>query len=152
MADPTLHTIPARNGTALHLSAGQSIKIINTHGTQVIHTWAFSFLSLTSNPSPPAMQYLSMQHTHASLNKLIPEIGDTLVSNERKGMLTVVEDTTGGIHDTLIAACDRWRYLELAGEDGRGHRNCADNLVEALGEMGMCIYLIPSIFRFLSSL
>lgn len=78
-----------------------------------------------------------MQHTHASLNKLIPEIGDTLVSNERKGMLTVVEDTTGGIHDTLIAACDRWRYLELAGEEGWGHRNCADNLAEALGEMGM---------------
>lgn len=75
-----------------------------------------------------------MQHTHASLNKLIPEVGDTMTSNERKPMLTVVEDTTDGVHDTLIAACDRWRYEELGGDEG--HRNCADNLVESLSEIG----------------
>jgi uncharacterized protein YcgI (DUF1989 family) len=126
---PILHTIPARHGTATNLRAGESIKIINTHGTQVIDTWAFG----------NSEQYLSMQHTRASLNKLTPQVGDTLTSNERKGMLTVVEDTTDGVHDTLIAACDKWRYLELGGEEG--HRNCADNLVEALEGIGefICI-------------
>lgn len=50
-------------------------------------------------------------------------------------MLTVVEDTTEGIHDTMIAACDRQRYEELGG--GSEHRNCADNLVEGLGGISM---------------
>jgi uncharacterized protein YcgI (DUF1989 family) len=49
-------------------------------------------------------------------------------------MLSVLSDTTDGTHDTLIAACDRWRYEELGAPDG--HRNCADNLVEALAELG----------------
>lgn len=50
-------------------------------------------------------------------------------------MLTVTEDTTEGVHDTMIAACDRERYEELGG--GSEHRNCADNLVEGLGVLGM---------------
>ena len=68
-------------------------------------------------------------------------MGDGLFNNKREKLLTVVEDTTEGIHDTLIAACDAERYLELAGEDGRGHRNCADNLVEGLGALGRSILL-----------
>jgi uncharacterized protein YcgI (DUF1989 family) len=48
----------------------------------------------------------------------------------------LTEDTTSGHHDTLIAACDSYRYIELAGGKGRGHRNCADNLVEALNTLG----------------
>jgi len=105
-------TIPARHGIATHLKAGQIIKVINTHGTQVIDTWA-----------------------RASLNKIIPKAGDGLYNNERKKMLTLTEDTTEGIHDTLIAACDQYRYEELGGE--KGHRNCADNLVEGLREIGI---------------
>jgi uncharacterized protein len=81
-----------------------------------------------------------MPHTRASLNKLVPGVGDTMTINERRGMLTVVEDTTDGTHDTLIAACDRWRYVELGGEEG--HRNCEDNMVEALESLGKSYYLI----------
>jgi hypothetical protein len=40
---PTL--IPARHGLAIPLNAGQTVKIINTHGTQVIDTWAFTVSS-----------------------------------------------------------------------------------------------------------
>ena len=36
-----LHTIPARRGKAVPLKAGQAIKIINTHGHQVVDFWAF---------------------------------------------------------------------------------------------------------------
>jgi uncharacterized protein YcgI (DUF1989 family) len=126
-----LTTIPARHGIATLLSAGQTIKVINTHGTQVIDTWAFT---LSSSSPPIILTQMSMQHTHASLNKIIPKVGDGLYDNERRKMFEIVEDTTEGVHDTLIAACDRWRYEELGGEDG--HRNCADNLVEGLGGLG----------------
>ena len=44
--------------------------------------------------------------------------------------MTVVEDTSPGIHDTFMAACDKKRY-ELLGVDNY-HRNCSDNLIEAL--------------------
>jgi uncharacterized protein YcgI (DUF1989 family) len=98
--------IPARHGLAVPLSAGQTIKIINTHGTQVIDTFAFTI----STSSPKEIQtQLSMQHTRASLNRTHPKVGDGLYDNERKQLLTLTEDTCG-VHDTLIAACDTWRY------------------------------------------
>src|SRR5258706_10149366 len=101
--------IPARHGVATPLPKSSTIKIINTHGTQVVDLWAFSTSLSSSTASPPDYQDLSMQSTHVSLGKLIPQVDDTLVSNERKPMLTIVEDTTDGAHDTLVAACDRWR-------------------------------------------
>ena len=82
-----------------------------------------------------------MQHTRASLNRIIPKVGDGLYDNERRKLLEIVEDTTEGVHDTLIAACDDARYKELGG--GEGHRNCADNLVEGLGALG---WFLSSLF------
>ncbi|TVY81228.1 hypothetical protein LSUE1_G004548, partial [Lachnellula suecica] len=97
----SLTTIPARHGIATHLPKGSNIKVINTHGTQVVDTWAFT-LSATSGIETQ----MSNQHTRACLNSTIPKVGDGLFNNKREKMLTVTEDTTAGIHDTLIAACD----------------------------------------------
>ena len=36
-----LVTIPARAGKAVPLAAGQRLRVINTHGQQVVDTWAF---------------------------------------------------------------------------------------------------------------
>src|SRR6266446_5482766 len=47
----------------------------------------------------------------------------------------VIDDTSGGIHDTLIAACDRYRY-ELLGYPGY-HANCTDNLAAGLDAIGL---------------
>jgi len=57
-------------------------------------------------------------------------------------MLTVIEDTSEGIHDTLIGACDRYRYtfLGVAGH----HDNCADNLQLALHELHFACVHVPS--------
>ena len=35
------------------------------------------------------------------------------MTNRRRPILTVVEDTTPGVHDTTNAACDTHRYLQL---------------------------------------
>ena len=67
-----------------------------------------------------------------------------MTSNERKGMLTIMDDTTAGVHDTLIAACDCWWCEELVGEEG--HRSCVKNAVKALSELGkyrFCYILVP---------
>jgi len=81
------------------------------------------------------MEYMSMAHTHAATEHLSPKVDDTLVSNLREPVLTVVEDTSPGAHDTLISACDPPRYKELGVKDWNQHGSCAENLVLALKEL-----------------
>jgi uncharacterized protein len=151
----TLQTVPARRGAATFVKHGQKIKIINTHGNQVVDTWAFALPSSTistskveaplypnatstspnhysevSNKAAAAPEYMSMCHTRASNQKLTPEVGDVLVSQKRAPMVKLVEDISPGVHDTLIAACDRWRYSGL-GVQGY-HESCTDNCWDAL--------------------
>jgi uncharacterized protein YcgI (DUF1989 family) len=127
-------TIPARSGRAAFLARGQSVKVINTHGTQVVDTWAFSREDLT--------EFMSMEHSRATHRHLIPRIGDALLTNRRRPILTLTDDTAGGIHDTLMAACDRFRYQEL-GHHGY-HDNCTDNLAAALDALGLIPPETPS--------
>ena len=95
----TLVTIPARSGKAARVSAGQRIKIVNTHGTQVVDVWAFNALDLT--------EWMSMEASRVSFMKLAAAVGDTFVTNQRRPILTLVEDTSRCAHDTLMAPCDR---------------------------------------------
>ena len=103
----TLHReiIPARKGKASRLDSGQLVKVINTHGQQVVDTWAF-------NAADPT-EFMSMEHTRTALARVMVATGDALVTNRRRPILTIVEDTSPGIHDTLLAACDRYRYEQL---------------------------------------
>lgn len=119
--------IPARKGKAVRVRNGQRIKVINTKGQQVVDTWAFNADDLH--------EFMSMEHSRVAIGHIIPAIGDALVTNRRRPILTLVEDTSGGIHDTLFAACDRWRY-ELLGCAGY-HDNCTDNLAAGLAALGL---------------
>jgi uncharacterized protein len=76
-ASPT-ETIPARTGRAVAIRAGEAIKLVNTHGSQVVDTWAFR----ADDPT----DYLSMEQTRRMLLKLWPQEGDTLYSNRRDAM------------------------------------------------------------------
>jgi uncharacterized protein YcgI (DUF1989 family) len=126
--------IPARRGKAVRLDRGQSVKVINTHGSQVVDTWAFNRADIG--------EFMSMEHTRIAIGRIIPKVGDALVTNHRRPILTLVEDTSGGIHDTLVAACDRWRY-ELLGCTTY-HDNCTDNLAAGMGELGLTPPETPS--------
>ena len=127
-------TIPARRGKATMVAAGDVVRVINTHGEQVVDTWAFNRHDMT--------EFMSMEHTRATLRRLIPRTGDVLLSNHRRAILTILEDTSGGIHDTLMAACDRYRYQELGCKEY--HDNCTDNLAQALAELGLASPQTPS--------
>jgi uncharacterized protein YcgI (DUF1989 family) len=130
----TPRILPAREGIAVPLRAGQRLRIVNTHGGQVVDTWALARADLR--------EYLSMEHTRTSLGKLMPVAGDQLYSSCRRPLLTMVEDTSPGVHDTLIAACDRERYAQL-GADGY-HANCADNFRRALSLRGIDPDRVPA--------
>ncbi len=119
--------IPARQGKAARLRHGQVVKIVNTTGQQVVDAWAFNAADLR--------EFMSMEHSRVAIGHIIPAVGDALVTNNRRPILTLVEDTSGGIHDTLFAACDRWRY-KLLGCQGY-HDNCTHNLGAGLAELGL---------------
>lgn len=127
-------TIPARNGVAQHVSRGQTVRVVNTYGSQVVDTWAFNAEDLN--------EFMSMEHSRPTMGKIIPEVGDALVTNRRRPILTLTEDTTPGVHDTLVAACDRYRY-EMLGAQGY-HDNCTDNLGEAMRALGLEPPEVPS--------
>ncbi len=124
---PGLSTIPALRGKAAFVAAGQTVRVVNTHGAQVVDTWAFNRADLA--------EFMSTEHSRAAMLRLTPRIGDTLVTNRRRPILTLTEDTAGGVHDTLIAACDRYRYQGLGCTDY--HDNCTDNLAQGLAELGL---------------
>ena len=126
--------IPARRGKAAFVAAGQIVTVINTHGEQVVDTWAFNRADLG--------EFMSMEHTRAHTLRLVPRPGDALRTNRRRPILTLTEDTSGGVHDTLIAACDRWRYAFL-GVQGH-HDNCTDNLFAATAALGLRPPEVPS--------
>ena len=116
------YEVAARTGRAVRLGQGQTIRIINTHGTQVCDTWAFNAQNLN--------EFLSLEHARAWIGRVTPKPGDPLVSNRRRPILTLTADTSPGVHDTILAACDLFRYITL-GVEGY-HDNCADNLRLAL--------------------
>ena len=139
MISSSLVTIPARGGKAAFLEAGQRIRVINTHGQQVVDTWAFNRADLK--------EFMSMEHSRTFLSRIMARVGDSMATNRRRPILTLLEDTTvegdtAGIHDTLLAACDRYRY-ELLGCEGY-HDNCTDNLAAALAELGLTPPETPS--------
>jgi uncharacterized protein YcgI (DUF1989 family) len=131
------YTVPARQGRAARLARGQSISVINTHGTQVCDLWALSLANLA--------EFLSWEHARAGIGRIMPRVGDALLTNRRRPILTLTEDTSPGVHDTLIAACDLFRYLNL-GVDGY-HDNCADNLRMALAAIGERTTEVPQPFN-----
>jgi hypothetical protein len=126
--------IPARRGKAARISKGQRVRVVNTKGQQVVDAWAFGESDLS--------EFMSMEHSRVAMGRIIPGVGDALVTNRRRPILTLVEDNSGGIHDTLFAACDRWRY-ELLGCKGY-HDNCADNLAAALAALGLAAPETPA--------
>ncbi|NKB54912.1 MAG: DUF1989 domain-containing protein [Alphaproteobacteria bacterium] len=125
MAEAERQTIPARGSLAVRVRRGQTVQVINTHGQQVVDTWAFAATDLG--------EFMSMEHSRASFRKAIPDVGDAFVTNRRRPILTITADTSGGVHDTLIAACDPFRYEQL-GHVGY-HENCTENLHAALATL-----------------
>jgi len=127
-------TIPARRGKAAFVAAGQVVTVINTHGEQVVDTWAFNRHDMA--------EFMSMEHSRATHHHLIPHVGDALLTNKRRPILTLIEDTSGGVHDTVMAACDRYRYEELGCTEY--HDNCTDNLAAGLAGLGLTPPETPS--------
>ena len=119
--------IPARHGRAVRLKRGQFVELTNTFGQQVVDTWAFGAVDPTER--------LSMEDTRSKNSSVYARAGDVLYSDRRRPMLAFVSDSSPGRHDMLLCACNQAIYVELGCE--QYHRNCRDNLREALASVGI---------------
>ena len=125
--------VPARSGKGFEVKKGDLLKIIDLKGQQAVDFWAFN----KENPK----EFLSCEHTKVLINKVIPIVGDSAHTNQRRPIVTVVEDNSPGQHDMQAAACDRFRYQRL-GAQGY-HANCLDNLHAALKDLGIDFDFTP---------
>jgi uncharacterized protein YcgI (DUF1989 family) len=124
--------VPAGAGRAVTLRAGQRVRVVDLEGGQVGDVFAFA-------ADEPA-EYLSASHTRTHTSRLFPRIGEDFVTNGRRPILTLVADTSPGVHDMLIAACDPERYRVLGVPE---HASCSDNLRTALSQFGLQTGVIP---------
>lgn len=125
--------IPAESAASVKLEAGQTFRIVNTEGGQVVDTWVFCIDDLD--------EYLSMEHSRSANYKLLFEPGDQLVSNRFRPLLLLLDDTSPGYHDTLHAACSAGsnRFYKSA----REYPNCQDNLVKQMSGQGHRLAHVP---------
>jgi uncharacterized protein len=130
----SMREIAGGAGRAVRLGKGEAVRLVNTFGSQVVDTWALAHGDIS--------EYLSVEHTRRMLHNLFPKQGDSLYSNRRQPMLLLEEDTSPGKHDMLFACCDKWLYKHYG--SAPGHRNCRDNFVGALFELGYDAPLVPN--------
>lgn len=128
--------VPAREGRAVRVAAGQRVRVVDLEGGQVGDVFAF----VPGAPGTPA-EHLSAAHTRATTDRLFPTLGQRFVTDHRRPILTLVSDTSPGWHDMLIPACDPARYAAL-GVEGF-HASCADNLHRALAGMKLSVPFTP---------
>jgi uncharacterized protein len=119
--------VPAGEGRAVLLGEGQSFRVVDVAGGQVGDLFAFT----AADPG----EFASASHTRVAIGKLFPRPGDPVLTNRRRPILSVLEDTSPGWHDMLYAACDPARYALLGAP--ASHRSCAGNLAEALAGQGV---------------
>ncbi|WP_433250006.1 DUF1989 domain-containing protein [Streptosporangium sp. CA-135522] len=132
---PTLQrtVVPAREGRAVLVSSGQRVRVVDLEGGQVGDVFVFARDDLS--------EHHSASHTRAQIDRLFPKVGEQFFTNRRRPVLTLVEDTSVGRHDMLIAACDPERYASL-GVAG-WHASCADNLRLALAPFTPAPPVVP---------
>lgn len=134
LAEKPTHTLEAGHGIAIHLRVGEALSVINLHGNQVVDAWAI-------NPADHD-ECSALEHTRSVNSNLFFERGMSLVSTLRRPMLTLVDDTSPGRHDTLLCPCSAAIYRELGA--GAEHRSCTANFHQALAERGLQCHYTPA--------
>jgi uncharacterized protein YcgI (DUF1989 family) len=125
--------IPAREARAWRLEAGASFRVIDVEGRQAGDLWAFA--------EGDVGEYHNAPHTRVECGRLFPLAGQHFWSNRRRPLLTLLEDTSPGVHDMLMAACDPERFVRL-GHVGP-HASCQDNLERAMAAEGHAQIVVP---------
>ena len=129
-----LYVIPERQGRAVRVKRGQVLEVINPQGHQVC-----DFFALVEGVDD---EVLSVEHCRTNLDRIYVRQGDVLVTNRRRPIFELIEDSSPGVHDILVACCDQPRYEQLGVH--HYHDNCADNFRMSLIAIGEKLVRVPS--------
>jgi uncharacterized protein len=125
--DLETQVVPASQGRAFRMRAGQFVRITNTYGHQVVDTWAIA--------ESDAFEVSSMDHSRSVNSNIFFTKGMSVQSSRRRSMLTMVADSAGVRHDTLLCPCSTELYRQLGSTEY--HRSCTDNFHQALAQVGV---------------
>ncbi|MCM2435877.1 DUF1989 domain-containing protein [Agrobacterium rosae] len=125
--DLKTQVVTASHGRAFRMMAGQFARITNTHGNQVVDTWAVA----GSDP----FEVSSLDHTRSVNSNIFFAKGMSLQSSRRRSMLTMMADSASVRHDTLLCPCSVELYQQLGCTEY--HRSCTDNYHEALAQVDL---------------
>ena len=119
--------VPAGEGGPVLVGEGQCFRVVDVAGGQVGDLFA-------SHRGRSRRVRERVGHPGGD-REAVPQEGDPVLTNRRRPILSVLEDTSPGWHDMLYAACDPARYASLGAL--AAHRSCAGNLAEALAARGL---------------
>jgi uncharacterized protein YcgI (DUF1989 family) len=119
--------VPAYEGRAVPVAAGTTIRITDPKGNQIGDMFAF----VREDPT----EWLSTGATRAEHTRMFPEVGGAFVTQYHRPILTLLADTSPGVHDMLYPPCSPALYAQ-AGVEGH-HPSCRENFELAAGGAGM---------------
>jgi hypothetical protein len=126
-------TVPAYSGRSVAVAAGTTIHIVDPQGQQVGDLFAFTY--------PEPREWLSTGHTRVFNGSLFPPVGSPFVTQLRRPMLTLVTDTSPGVHDMLFPPCSPEAYVQY-GVEGH-HPSCRENFERAIAAAGVTLPFVP---------
>lgn len=133
-------TLAASMGGAWRMKTGQSVRITNPHGTQAVDTWALADDGATTGNG--TVDYSAMEHTRSVNSSIFMDAGLAVMGMDRRPLLTMIEDTSPGRHDTQLCPCNGPLYADL--KQPPEHRSCAGNFHAALAELGITFPFTPA--------
>jgi hypothetical protein len=119
--------LPAGQGWAHELAAGETLRIVDLEGNQAVDTLFF-------DAHDPAERYSATETMRAQGNIYLTT-GTTLLSGEGRPLLTIVADTCGR-HDTLGGACSAESNQVRYALAKKNMHNCRDSFLLALARHG----------------
>jgi urea carboxylase-associated protein 1 len=120
-------TLPAGEGWAHALSAGETLRIVDLEGNQAVDTLFF-------NAHDASERYSATETIRAQANIYLTS-GTALMSSEGRALLTIVADTCGR-HDTLGGACSAESNQVRYALGKKYMHNCRDSFLLALARYG----------------
>ena len=110
----TVHMV--RPQPSSHLVVQLYLHIVNDRGNSMTCTVLLQVVDFFGFGLPDVKkEVMSMHHSHDETHRLIPQVGDSMVTNLRRPIFTLLEDTGPGVHDTTVSACDQYLYQQQIG-------------------------------------
>jgi hypothetical protein len=127
--------VPAMEGWSCVVRRGETIRIIDVEGQQICDFTCFNL----HNPQEKLSTGETVNFNFSAGVHLT--VGSMFYSNLQNPMFEIVEDMAKGVHDVLFAPCSSAFYAKYMGDPT--HRNCRDNLTEAVKPYGLRLIDVP---------